>query len=97
MIEITDYIPEGAAHPIPMRQLAQILHCSSREVRSAVQLARLHGAPICSSCSPQGSGYYLARNADEAAAFVRCERARIRTAEAAISAIHAAFAEDDEQ
>lgn len=96
MIEITDYIPEGAAHPIPMRQLAQILHCSSREARAAVQRARLHGAPICSTCDPNGGGYFLARSADEAAAFVRCERARIRTARAAIRAIEAAFREGDE-
>ena len=96
MIEIADYIPEGAAHPIPMRQLAQILHCSSREVRAAVQRARLHGAPICSTCDPSGGGYFLARSADEAAAFVRCERKRIATAWTAIRAIERAFQGGDE-
>lgn len=95
MIDLAEFLPTSRENAISMGDLAEVLHCSRREVRAAVERARRHGLPVVSSCDPNGGGYFLARNRDEAADYVRQQLARIGTARAAINAVEKAFEEGE--
>ena len=57
-LPILDYLSEGATAAITAAELAQITGWRPRQIRREIQRARLHGAPICSSCGVN-PGYYL--------------------------------------
>lgn len=84
-MKILDYIPVGRDNSIPMKTLAERLNVSERAVRMLVQREREKGAPICSDF--QNSGYYIPVAESEARAYYRQQRARIRSANAALNGV----------
>ena len=94
-MEIERIIPVGRENAISMHDLATAMHCSTREARAACERARRRGLPICSSCDPNGGGYYIAADKYEASAYLRQQMARIATARAAINAVEKAFEEGE--
>lgn len=87
-IDLTEYIPTGRANAIPMKTLAALLKVDERAVRLLVQKAREQGAPICSEWENNG-GYYLPADLQEAERYYIKQKARIRTAQAALNGITA--------
>ena len=62
---IQEHLLYGRENAQTGRELAEILHCSRREISEMVRRARLAGVPIISSCSPDCCGYYLATTPEE--------------------------------
>ncbi len=87
-MKITDFIPYGRKNAVPMATLAAILNTDKRTVRALVLSARMHGAPICSTCGDHG-GYYLPRTVGEAQLYLRQQTARIKSARAALRGVQA--------
>ena len=72
---IAALLPYGSARAVSLRRLAEITGLSERETRRAIHRERLRGAPICSD---NLTGYFLAENDTERAAFCRSMRGRAR-------------------
>jgi len=72
---ISSLLPSGSERAVSLRRLADITGLSTREVRRALQRERLRGIPICSD---NLTGYFLAENDAERAAFCRSMRHRAR-------------------
>ena len=87
-MNLTEFIPTGRANAISMRELAALLNVDTRTVRALVQRAREQGAPICSEWGANG-GYYLPADTYEARRYLRQQKARIRSARAALNGITA--------
>lgn len=83
---ITEYIPVGRENALPMRDLAALLNVDERTIRQLVQRAREQGAPICSEWGDNG-GYYMPADTYEARRYLRQQKARIRSARAALNGI----------
>ena len=84
--KLVELIPTGRANAIPMRDLATLLNISQRAVRVIVQRARGLGSPICSEWENRG-GYYFPADEHEARSYLRQQRARIRSANAALNGV----------
>lgn len=84
-MKILDYIPVGQSNSISMKALAERLNLSERAVRVLVQREREKGAPICSDF--RNGGYYIPAAENEARDYYRQQRARIRSANAALNSI----------
>ena len=84
--KLTELIPTGRENAIPMRDLAKLLNVSMRGVRALVQRARELGSPICSEWENRG-GYYFPADEHEARSYLRQQRARIRSANAALNGV----------
>lgn len=84
-MKILDFIPLGQENSIPMKILAERLNISARTVRALVQREREGGAPICSDYL--NGGYYVPATGSEARAYYRTQRARIRSANAALNGV----------
>lgn len=84
--KLTELIPTGRNNAIPMRDLATLLNVNERTIRLLVQKAREKGAPICSEWKNRG-GYYFPADEYEARAYLRQQKARIRSAKAALNGI----------
>lgn len=95
MIDLAEILPASRESAISMGDLAELLHCSRREVRAAVERARRHGLPVVSSCDPNGGGYWIASSAADATDYINAQRARAATAWTAIHALEAAFREGE--
>ncbi|MCM1166049.1 MAG: hypothetical protein NC299_10680 [Lachnospiraceae bacterium] len=85
-MKITDYIPLGRKNAISNEQLALILNTDKRTARALVLAARMRGAPICSVCGENG-GYYMPRDIGEAQIYLRQQRARVKSSNAALRGI----------
>lgn len=85
-MKITDYIPYGRANAIFNDDLAVQLNTDKRTARAKVLAARISGEPICSTCDGR-SGYYLPTDANEARIYLRQQRARIKSARAALRGV----------
>lgn len=72
---ISSLLPCGANQAVSLQRLAELTGLSMREVRRAIQRERLRGAPICSN---NLTGYYLAADDSERAAFCQSMRHRAR-------------------
>lgn len=72
---ISALLPSGAERAVSLRRLTEMAGLSERETRRAIQRERLRGAPICSD---NLTGYFLAENDAERAAFCRSMRHRAR-------------------
>ena len=81
--DLTEFIPTVRANAIPMRALAALVGVDARTVRALVQRAREQGAPICSEWENRG-GYYFPADEHEARSYLRQQRARIKSANAAL-------------
>ena len=55
---ILDYIHHGPENAITGAELCKLMNCELREITRAIQRARLHGAPVCSS-NGDVPGYFL--------------------------------------
>lgn len=84
--KLVELIPTGRANAIPMRDLATLLNISQRAVRVIVQRARELGSPICSEWENRG-GYYFPADEREARSYLRQQRARIKSANAALNGV----------
>lgn len=84
-MKISDHIPVGRDNSIPMKNLAERFHISDRSVRALVQREREKGAPICTDY--RNGGYYIPATEYEARIYYRQQRARIRSAIAALNGI----------
>jgi len=73
---IRDLLCHGKENATPTPDLARLLNCSEREIRSEVKRERLHGALICSSTS---AGYWLPEEASDLIEFIRVQNARIKS------------------
>lgn len=86
-MRITEFIPNGKADAVSMKDLAAILGISKRGVRALVLAAREHGASICSTSESDKGGYYMPRDREEAVAYLKQQKARIKSAYAALNGI----------
>lgn len=68
---IVDYLFTGREHARTGKELASILHCSTRDISESVERERRQGQPICASCDPEQPGYYLAANAEDLEQYCR--------------------------
>lgn len=84
--KLVELIPTGRTNAIPMRDLATLLNISQRAVRVIVQRARELGSPICSEWENRG-GYYFPADEHEARSYLRKQRARIKSANAALNGV----------
>ncbi len=84
---ITMYIPLGRKNAIPMRELALLLNVYPRALRAIIQRERANGAAICSDF--RGGGYYLPANVDEALDYLNQQKARVKSAAAALNGVRA--------
>lgn len=84
--KLAELIPTGRENAIPMKKLAAVLNVNERTIRLLVQRARENGAPICSEWENRG-GYYFPADEYEARAYLRQQKARIRSAKAALNGI----------
>ena len=84
--DLTEFIPTGRANAISMKDLATLLNVDARTVLALVQRAREQGAPICSEWENRG-GYYMPADTYEARRYLRQQKARIRSARAALNGI----------
>lgn len=62
---ISDYLSKGKEHARTARDLADLLHCDTRDISQGIERERRQGQPICATCDPEHPGYYIASNADE--------------------------------
>lgn len=85
-MNIKEFIPEGEANAISMKELSLRIGATERETRRLVLSARRNDAPICSDCKQSG-GYYLPDNGSEALRYVRQQEARIKTAQEALNGV----------
>lgn len=85
-MKIMDFIPYGRKNAISMATLAAILNTDKRTVRALVLSARMCGAPICSTCGENG-GYYMPRDISEAQIYLRQQKARVKSSNAALRGI----------
>lgn len=67
---IVGLIPHGAQNAITGAELCKLMNCGPREVTRAIQAARLHGAPICSSTG-EVPGYYLTDDPGELGRYIK--------------------------
>ncbi len=67
---IIDYIPYGARNAVTGTELCKLMNCGPRDVTRAIQAARLHGAPICSS-NGDVPGYYLTDDPGELERYIK--------------------------
>ncbi len=72
---IAALVPIGSSRAVSLRRLAEMAGLSERDTRRAIQRERLRGIPICSD---NLTGYFLAENDAERAAFCRSMRHRAR-------------------
>lgn len=72
---IAALLPYGSERAVSLRRLAEITGLSERETRRVIQRERLAGMPICSD---NLTGYYLAADDAERAAFCRSMRHRAK-------------------
>lgn len=72
---IAEYLRSGQGNAVPLRHLVKLTGFDSRTVRRLIANERRQGVPILSDCT---TGYYLAANDQERAAFVRSMRQRAR-------------------
>ena len=84
--KISEYLPIGKAYPISMKTLSKRLGTSERGTRAIILAERRRGVPICSDCK-RGGGYYLPADEDEIFRYIRQQKARIRTAQTALSGV----------
>ena len=80
--DILKLIPEGKANARSMNELAALAGMNERTFRKAVELHRLDGAIICSSCG----GYYTPANVDELREFYKAFHRRAMTNLASLKA-----------
>lgn len=82
---ILDLIPFGKENAISQEELAIRMQSDRRTARAAVFNARVRGAVICSTCEGEPTaGYYRPISATEAMPYVRMQRSRIQSAQAAL-------------
>lgn len=96
-IDLTELIPTGRANAISMRELSERLNVDTRTTRALIQQARANGAAICSDW--ENGGYYMPLHVGEAIAYLNQQRARIKSAEAALKGVEKylqLFAVDDD-
>lgn len=86
-INIVEFIPYGFENAVSQKQLADATNMSLREVRLAVENARNHKAPICSSCDGERGGYFMPTNKHEANLYIRMQQHRIESAQAALNPV----------
>lgn len=85
---ILDFIPFGKENAISMEELAIRMNTDKRTVRKRVFTARVKGAKICSTCEGEPTaGYYRPISAAEAIPYVKMQRSRIQSAQAALKPI----------
>jgi transcription initiation factor IIE alpha subunit len=85
VIKLLDFIPFGHENAISQNELSIRLNANKRTVRQLVFETRKKGAVICSTCDSDGlSGYYRPLSAAEARPYVKMQRSRIASAEAAL-------------
>ena len=82
---LTELITIGRANAISMLELSERLNVDARTTRALIQQARANGAAICSDW--ENGGYYMPLNVDEARAYLNQQRARIRSANAALRGV----------
>lgn len=68
---ITEYLFTGRENARTGKELANLLHCSTREISEGVERERRQGQPICASCDPETPGYYLAASAEDLEQYCR--------------------------
>ena len=82
-MKIADLLLVGQCNALPLRHLRMVTGLPGRTIRQMIEMERRAGTPICSD---NVTGYYLAANEAERAAFVASMRSRaneiLRTAEA---------------
>lgn len=84
-MNILDFIPYGKENAVSQEELAIRMHTDKRTVRQLVYSVRVRGAVICSTCEGEPTaGYYRPISANEAMPYVRMQRSRIASAEAAL-------------
>ncbi|MDE5754217.1 MAG: hypothetical protein K2J71_00585 [Oscillospiraceae bacterium] len=91
VLNITDFIPDGLDNAVSQKQLCDMTHMNDREVRQAIETARRQGAPICSSCHPDSSGYYMPKTKHEATIYLTMQQHRINSAIQAMKPVQDAF------
>lgn len=84
-MKIREFIPVGRNNAISMRELSEQLNISPRTTRAIIQKARADGEPICSDW--ENGGYYLPNDSTEAKTYLNQQRARIRSARAALNGV----------
>lgn len=82
---LTELIPTGRANAISMRELSERLNVDARTTRAIIQRARANGAEICSDW--ENGGYFMPLDIDEAKVYLNQQRARIRSANAALRGV----------
>lgn len=84
-MNILDFISYGKENAVSMEELSLRMKCDKRTARAAVFNARVQGAVICSTCEGEPTaGYYRPVSVREAMPYVRMQRSRISSAEAAL-------------
>jgi len=82
-MKIAELLLSGRRNALPLQHLEAVTGLDGRVVRRMIEAERRSGTPICSD---NVTGYYLAANEAERAAFVASMRSRaneiLRTAEA---------------
>lgn len=86
-MKISDFIPEGLANAISMRDLALMIGVDERKARQLVHQARATDEPICSTCEEGKGGYYLPCSVNEARVYLRQQNARIKSARVALRGV----------
>lgn len=95
-MKISEFIPEGLANAISMRDLAIMIGVDERKARQLVHQARANGEPICSTCEEGIGGYYLPCDVNEARVYLRQQTARIKSSRAALRGIKKYIRENEE-
>lgn len=86
--KILSFIPFGKENAISMEELAIRMNTDKRTVRKRVFTARVKGSKICSTCERESTaGYYRPISAADAIPYVKMQRSRIQSAQAALKPI----------
>lgn len=91
-MNLTDFIPSGAANAVTAEKIAEKMNIDARAVRSLVQIERQQGRPICASCA-EPFGLYIAETIEELAQYKRSLRRRLNNIFATYLAISATLDE----
>lgn len=62
---IINYLHTGAENAKTARELAEILHCTRRDIAKKIEYERRHGQPICATNDQTHPGYYIAATRQE--------------------------------
>ena len=98
---ITEYLFTGRENARTGKELAGLLHCSTREISEGIERERRQGQPICASCDPEMPGYYLAASAEDLERYCRALHKRAgeihKTRRALLQVIDTLPAEDTQE